>query len=136
MYEVKHIAVKKYMTEKATNDFDFMLKYNKNEPMPLREMAGFVLKESKSGKMVYMRCRGEIFSEVTETCMCCGKEITNDVSRYFGLGPVCGHHNYRNPLGSKKELKDAVNSYRENYLHKIIWEGWIPKSAIIFEKAI
>lgn len=41
------IKVKKYMTEKASYNFDFMEKYNNNEPMPLRIMFGEITKETK-----------------------------------------------------------------------------------------
>lgn len=132
MYEVKAITVKKWMTKKSVEGFDFMQKFNNNVPMPFLKMAGFKLKETP--KMVYMRCRGEIFSTTTEYCVKCGKPITNPISQYFGLGPICGNHDYTNPFASNEELLEAVNKYREETLHKTIWEGWIPKSAIICEE--
>ena len=121
-YVVNEVVVKKWMTTKEDN------------PMPYMRMAGFRLKET--AKAVYMRCRGEIFTECTEVCMRCGRPITNPVSRYFGLGPVCGHHEYINPFASEFELQKAVNAYREETLHKTVWEGWIPKSQIVSEKPI
>ena len=131
MYEVKAITVKKWMTKKSTPEFDFMKKWNNDNPMPFLKMAGFVRKETP--KMLYVRCRGELFTESTDTCMCCGRPITNPVSKYFGLGPVCGNHDYTVPeqFADYGELRKAVNAYRENHLHQIIWEGWIPKSAIV-----
>ena len=62
--------------------------------------------------------------------MKCGKAITNDVSKYFGMGPECGNHNYINPFGSAEELKSAVSNYKREYLESIEWEGWVIKSAI------
>lgn len=121
------ITVKSYMTKPACPEFDFMEKWNNNVPMPLRTMVGTKVKETKG--MVYMKLHGDIISKVTDTCMCCGKAITNPVSRYFGMGPKCGRHNYVNPFDTEEELKAAVNSYRQE-LHKITWEGWIIKSAI------
>ena len=131
---VYQVTVKSYMTKKATPSFDFMAKWNNNIPMPLMTMVGTIEKETPG--MVYMKLHGDIVSEVTPVCMCCGREITNPVSQYFGLGPICGHHNYVNPFNSKKELQDAINKYRTEYLNKITWEGWIIKSAITAKKQI
>ena len=130
-YTVYELQVKPYMTKKSSEDFTFMAKFNNDIPMPYRKMEGFVLKETE--KMVYMRCRGNIFEEASSTCMCCGREITNPVSRYFGIGPICGNHNYVNPFSTKEELKKAVEEYRLK-LKGVIWQGWIPKSAIIEKK--
>ena len=121
------VKVKTWMTKPSTPEFNFMEKFNKDTPMPLRVMVGKVIKESP--KMIYMQLHGDILQEVTQTCMCCGKPITNEVSKYFGMGPVCGHHNYVNPFSSREELKQAVADYRER-LHNVTWEGWIPRSAI------
>lgn len=125
------ITVKKYMTEKAEPTFDFMAKWNNNNPMPLRTMVGIKTKETRG--MVYMKLHGDIVSKVMQTCMCCGKPITNPVSRYFGMGPICGSHNYVNPFDTEEELKAAVGNYRVK-LQNITWEGWIIKSAITEEK--
>ena len=121
---VYKIKVRAWMTK---GDFDFMVKWNNNVPMPLRVMVGTVNKSTE--KMVNMTLHGDILEEITQTCMCCGKPITNEVSKYFGMGPVCGQHNYVNPFSSKEELKQAVADYRVK-LQSITWTGWIPKSAI------
>lgn len=122
------ITVKKYMTEQSTPSFDFMEKWNNNKPMPLRTMTGWVEKETKG--MAYMHLHGDIWAEKIFTCMCCGRQLTNPVSQYFGIGPECGGHNYIHPFSSNKELKDAVNTYRKQ-LQSVTWEGWVVKSAII-----
>lgn len=122
------ITVKQYMTKKSTPDFDFMAKWNNDIPMPLRTMVGTVEKETAG--MVYMKLRGDIVSETVQTCMRCGKPITNPVSQFFGMGPECGGHNYVNPFESDEELRQVVDSYRKNHLQKITWEGWVIKSAI------
>ena len=121
------ITVKKYMTEKAVPGFDFMANWNNNNPMPLRTMIGYVTKETKG--MVYMKLHGDIVEKISQRCLCCGKPITNNVSKYFGMGPVCGNHNYVNPFTTEEELKAAVADYRTK-LRNITWEGWIIKSAI------
>jgi len=130
---IHQITVKAYMTRPASVDFDFMLK-NHNVPMPLRTMVGTIEKETAG--MVYMKLHGDLTSDRTQRCMCCGRPITNPVSQYFGMGPECGGHNYVNPFYSDEELKNAVENYRKEYLNKITWEGWIIKSAIIEDKII
>lgn len=121
------ITVKSYMLKKASPEFDFMLKWNKDIPMPLRTMIGTVEKETRG--MVYMKLHGDIYAERMCTCMKCGRPLTNPVSQYFGIGPECGGHNYVNPFNSEEELKAAVGEYRKT-LQNIIWEGWVIKSAI------
>lgn len=126
--KVYKISVRQYMTKKSTPNFDFMSKWNHNNPMPLRTMIGTVEKETKG--MVYMNLHGDIISKEMQFCMRCGKPLTNPVSRFFGMGPECGGHNYINPFESDEELREAVETYRKNYLQNITWSGWIIKSAI------
>lgn len=121
------IEVKKYMLKKATPEFDFMAKWNNDNPMPLKIMVGTVEKETRG--MVYMKLHGDILSEKTFRCIKCGKPLTNPVSQYFGIGPECGGHNYVNPFDTEEQLKAAVADYKVK-LNNITWEGWIIKSAI------
>lgn len=123
------ITVRQYMTKPSNPSFDFMAKWNNDNPMPMRTMVGTVEKETSG--MVYMHLHGDITSEVTQYCMKCGKPITNPVSQFFGMGPECGGHNYTNPFESEEELKSAVERYRREHLQKITWSGWVIKSAII-----
>lgn len=123
------VTVKQYMTKKSTPEFDFMSKFNNNEPMPLRIMVGTVEKETRG--MYYMKLHASITGTKMLTCMKCGRPITNPVSQYFGMGPECGQHNYTNPFSSTSELRDAVEDYKKNVLSKITWEGWVIKSAIL-----
>ena len=97
-FKLVKITVKKYMTLKSTPSFDFMKVWNKDIPMPLLTMVGNVEKETAG--MYYMHLHGDITGEPINYCLKCGREITNDVSRYFGLGPVCGEHNYTKPFDS------------------------------------
>lgn len=128
-----HITVKQYMTKKSSPEFDFMLRWNNDNPMPLRTMIGTVEKETRG--MVYMKLHGDIYAEKVCTCMKCGRPLTNPVSQYFGIGPECGGHNYVNPFSSQEELKMAVSAYRKQ-LQNIQWEGWIIKSAITEKEEI
>ena len=135
MQDVKQykIFVKKYMTKPASPEFDFMAKWNSNNPMPLRVMVGEKVKETRG--MVYMKLHADITEKQTVTCMCCGRPLTNKISQYFGIGPECGQHNYINPFDSEEELNEAVQAYREK-LRAVTWEGWVVKSAIINEEVL
>lgn len=127
------ITVKPYMTLKSRPEFDFMQKWNNDIPMPLRTMSGIVVDETKG--MVRMKLHGGIFEDRTMRCMRCGRPITNPVSQYFGMGPECGGHNYVSPFSSDLELRAAVDEYRSK-LQNVIWEGWIPKTAIISKREV
>lgn len=115
------VTVRQYMTKPTENgsDFDFMLKWNNNVPMPLRTMVGTVEKETKG--MYKMHLKG--FGEQTCTCMRCGKELKNPVSRYYGIGPEC-----MAKLGLVREIDD-VEGIKED-LQEVEWTGWVIKSAI------
>lgn len=121
------IHVKAYMTKQATEDFDFMEKFNHDQPMPFRVMIGTIEKETRG--MYYMKLHGDIYANTITRCMKCGRVLTNPVSQYFGIGPECGGHHYVHPFNTDEELKEAVASYRKQ-LQKITWEGWVIKSAI------
>lgn len=121
------ITVKKYMTQKATPEFDFQDKWNNGIPMPMRMMAGTIEKETRG--MYYMKLHGTMYAEKMSTCMCCGRPLTNPVSQYFGVGPECGQHGYVNPFDTDEELRQAVAEYKKT-LQNITWEGWVIKSAI------
>ncbi len=124
------ITVKKYMTQKSNPQFDFMAKWNDDNPMPYRTMTGVKVKETRG--MVYMKLHGDIWADKIFTCMCCGKKLTNPVSQFFGIGPECGGHNYVHPFQTEEELHEAVNSYKK-HLQSVNWEGWVIKSAITEE---
>lgn len=127
------ITVKSYMTKKATDEFDFMKKWNNDNPMPFRTMSGEKIKETKG--MVYMRLHGDIYQEITCNCIKCGKSLTNPVSRFFGIGPECGGHNYTHPFESDEQLRQAVLFYKKQLIDTI-WEGWVVKSSITEEVVI
>lgn len=113
------ITVKKYMTEKASPSFDFMSKWNNNNPMPMRTMQGTVLQETKG--MIKMKLHG--LALATINCSCCGKELTNPISRHYGIGPIC-----LSKIGIVRDISDIENIKED--LENIEWEGWIIKSAI------
>lgn len=115
------ITVKKYMTEKASPGFDFMAKWNNDNPMPLRTMTGTVVKETRG--MVYMKLHGR--AEAVVRCMRCGRLLTNPVSKLYGIGPEC-----MSKLGFVRVDIEDVDTIKKK-LVDVIWEGWIIKSAII-----
>ena len=118
---VEHrITVKKYMTMTATPEFDFMAKWNKNIPMPLRTMTGTIEKETKG--MVYMKLHGQ--AEPVIRCMRCGRTLTNPISQHYGIGPEC-----MGKLGFVCDIED-VDTIKKK-LVEVVWEGWIIKSAIM-----
>ena len=127
------ITVKKYMTEKSVPGFDFMAKWNNDEPMPLRMMTGYIDKETKG--MVHMVLHGDMYAAQMCTCMKCGKRLTNKVSQYFGIGPECGGHNYTHPFETEEELDKAVEQYKAK-LQAITWTGWVVRSAITEQEEV
>lgn len=119
------IEVKKYMTQKATPSFDFMARWNNDNPMPMRIMQGTIEKETRG--MVYMKLHG--LCKPTITCYCCGKELTNPISRHYGIGPIC-----LGKLGIARDIDDVENIKEE--LVNIEWAGWIIKSSIVERKEV
>ena len=122
--EVK-ITVKPYMTRKATLEFDFMQKFNDNNPMPMRIMQGTIEKETRG--MYYMKLHG--LAQATIRCTCCGKELTNPVSRHYGIGPIC-----LSKLGIIRDIEDIENI--KDDLVNITWTGWVIKSSILKKELI
>jgi hypothetical protein len=119
------IVVKQYMTRKATPEFNFMTQWNNDNPMPLRTMTGYIEKETRG--MVYMHLHGEGLETVT--CMCCGKELKNPISRHYGIGPVC-----MAKVGITCDI-DNIEEIKERLVN-VKWSGWIIKSAILEKEVI
>ena len=118
-------TVKPYMTKKATPEFDFMAKGNNNIPMPMRIMEG--VKEKSTPGMVYLKLHG--LAKPTINCYLCGKELTNPISRKYGVGPVC-----LSKLGIERDIEDVEGITEE--LINIKWEGWCIRSAILKEEEV
>lgn len=121
----KRITVKQYMTRPSEGTFDFMTKWNKDIPMPLRTMTGWVEKETRG--MVYMHLHG--VGEPVIRCMRCGKTLSNPVSRHYGIGPEC-----MSKLGIVADIEDVDTIKKQ--LVDVTWEGWIIKSAITEEEDV
>jgi len=115
------VTVKKYMTEHASPSFDFMSKFNNDNPMPLRTMIGTIEKETKG--MIYMKLHGH--AEPVVKCIRCGRTLTNPISMKYGIGPECIT---KIPFLASLDINDVEGIKKK--LVDVIWEGWIIKSAI------
>ncbi len=121
------ITVKQYMTRKATPEFDFMANFNNDIPMPLRTMVGTVIKETKG--MYFLELKGQAKKEIR--CLRCGRELTNQVSRMYGIGPECIT---KIPVFFDIDIND-VEGIKEK-MQEVKWSGWCIKSAITEVKEI
>lgn len=119
------ITVKKYMTEPATVNFDFQDKWNNGKPMPLCIMQGKVIKETRG--MFYMSLEGK--AELSARCSCCGRALTNPVSKLYGIGPECSEKVGVIRVESEEEAREKWNELVQQ-IGNIKWEGWVIKSAI------
>lgn len=121
------IKVRRYMTQPSTPVFTFQSQWNNDIPMPLRIMVGKKIQETKG--MVKMELWGEMTDDTEICCMKCGKTLNNPVSRYFGLGPECGGHNYTHQFESNEHFREAIEKNNQKLL-QIRWTGWVVKSSI------
>ena len=119
------IIVKKYMTEPSTVNFDFQDKWNEGKPMPLCIMQGEVIKETRG--MYYMNLQGK--AEPTSKCLVCGKNLTNPISKLYGIGPECSEKVGLIRIESEEEAKEKLKHIMEQ-IDDISWSGWVIKSAI------
>lgn len=120
------ITVKKYMIERSSPGFDFMAKWNNDNPMPLRTMTGTIEKETRG--MIYMKLHGQ--ADAVVRCIRCGRLLTNPTSQIYGIGPEC-----MEKLGLVRIEIDDVETIKKR-LVDIVWEGWIIKSAIIEKEEV
>ena len=121
------ITVRRYMTEKSSAGFDFMAKFNNDNPMPLRTMIGTIEKETRG--MVYMKLHGQ--AEPVIKCMRCGRTLTNPVSMKYGIGPECIT---KVPFIMDLDINDVEGIKKK--LVDVKWEGWIIKSSILQKELI
>lgn len=119
------IKVKKYMTEKSSPSFDFMKSWNNDVPMPFVIMTGTVERETRGMYLMKLHAR----AEQMDVCMCCGRPLTNPISKLYGLGPECGSHAYINPFSSVEELNEHLDEVKQK-IANVTWEGYVIKSAI------
>lgn len=119
------ITVKQWLTQPATLEFDYNDRMNKGVPMPLRTMQGTIVKET--AKSVYMHLHGS--TKPVVHCMRCGRELTNPISRHYGLGIECIQK-----VGIVADINE-VEKIKEQ-LVKIEGYWWIPKSSILSDEIV
>lgn len=127
--KVFRFEVKQYMTKKASPGFDFMKKWNNDIPMPMRVMYGEIIEETKGMIKVKAHARAE---RDASQCSHCLRPLTNEISKIYGIGPICGGHGYFATDFTKQQIADKDELFRkaDAELRKVTWEGWIIKSAI------
>jgi hypothetical protein len=79
--------------------------------------------------MAYYKLRGQ--AQETITCMRCGRQLTNKVSRHYGIGPEC----ITKMPWIAMCAPDDIEGIKEK-LADVKWEGWIIKSAILSEEEV
>lgn len=120
------ITVRQYMTHKSTPEFDFMAKWNNDNPMPLRTMTGWIERETPG--MYLMHLRGTAIDN-TIKCMRCGRVLTNPVSKKYGIGPEC-----LSKIGFMGDPEDVTGASQQ--LSQVTWSGWVIKKAIENQEVI
>lgn len=128
--DIYRIEVRQYMTEKGSPEFDFMKKYNNDVPMPARRMYGEILEETKGMYKMKLQMRAE---RDAVNCMHCMRQLTNPISRIYGIGPICGEHGYFASDYTKSKIKDEEQIFKmaDAELRKVEWTGWVIKKAIL-----
>lgn len=111
----------------ATKKNEFHKKFNKNTPVPMRVMFGTIVRETD--KCYVIEVCGK--PEPTTHCLHCQKPLTNKVSMYYGLGPVCGAHYYIIGI-TEKNLESKFEDIRKR-MNGIKWKGLIPKNQVQLE---
>lgn len=103
---------------------EFHQKLNNNKPIPMLIMVGKVLRDTDKSYLIEVRGK----PEPTEFCLHCGRRLTNKVSMYYGLGPVCGQHYYISNI-TEANLESKFEEIRKK-MSNIYWRGWIPKNNV------
>lgn len=103
---------------------EFHDKLNGGTPIPMLVMVGKILKETDKSYLVEVRGK----PEPTTYCLHCGRKLTNKVSMYYGLGPVCGKHYYITNV-TEENLQARFEEIRKK-MRNIYWKGWVPKKSV------
>ena len=93
--------------------------------MPLCIMQGEVIKETRG--MYYMNLQGK--AEPTSKCLVCGKNLTNPISKLYGIGPECSDKVGLIRIESEEEAKEKLKHIMAQ-IEDISWIGWVIKSSI------
>ena len=120
------VYVKSYMLNKSTDDFNFMRVWNNDIPMPLRLMRGEIIQESRS--MYKMKLHGIVNKTI---CSRCGRELYNATSKIVGIGPECASVLGVEVSMFNKQASEQFIKEMEQKIRNTVWEGWVPKTAIL-----
>lgn len=120
------VYVKSYMLNTSTDDFNFMRVWNDDVPMPLRLMRGEILQESRS--MYKMKLNGIVNKTI---CSRCGRELYNATSKIVGIGPECASVLGVDVSMFNKQASEQFIKEMEQKIRNTVWEGWVPKTAIL-----
>jgi hypothetical protein len=72
----------------------------------------------------------EFFSGIASTCGVCGRELSNDVSRATGIGPICAQK-IGLPRPTMESAKETVKLMEQmSKAQGIFTDVWVPKSQI------
>ena len=81
-----------------------------------------------------LRLKGKLTKENGGVCRCCGKTLTDDVSKVTGIGPVCSKYvGVAHPRSAYDTVE--IENYKQEMSQKIDeigeFEFWIPKKSIV-----
>lgn len=88
-----------------------------------RELEGVIKVETDKAILF----KGNAFAEKRTHCMRCGRELTHPVSQVVGFGPVCSRK-----LGIDWDAHEEDIDALTKEIEKITFEGWLPKSQVIY----
>lgn len=77
--------------------------------------------------MYYMSLQGK--AAPTSKCLVCGKNLTNSISKLYGIGPECSEKVGLIRIESWEEAKEKLKDIMEQ-VDDITWTGFVIKSAI------
>jgi hypothetical protein len=92
-------------------------------------MYGEILEETKGMYKMALHARAE---RDAVHCSHCMRALSHPISKIYGIGPICGEHDYFASDYTKSKIKDEDQLFKlaDAELRKTTWTGWIPKSAI------
>ena len=119
----QHIEVKTWLIKKIAQQFGIAFLFRNLELVEIKA-------ESKKAIYAYIKC----YSKPSIHCHCCGRDLTNAISRATGIGPICATKYFdisRPSMAEAKEVCKAIDAKAEKI--GTIGPVWIAKSQIVEE---